>query len=163
MLKVNNELEKEIVDSYNKIYKANTKNLEEVLDILSEEFANNYKLLGDGQDAYDLLEDENKEFMNKFGFVYTLFKGGSWSISISDDFKEGDVENYINTINEYYQVNISTLPEAIDLIKIDIFKTMSNASCDAFTALNLILEEIFNGDDIFKLTNKNIEPRIDIL
>lgn len=163
MLKVSNELEKEMIDSYNRIYKANTKDLEEILDILSEEFANNYKLLGDGQDAYNLLEDENREFMSEFAFVYTLFGGKSWDISLSDDFKEEETQNYIDTIKKHYRADINTLEEAIDLINIDISKTISNAGCDVFSALNLILEDIFNGLNVFKITNRYIEPRIDIL
>lgn len=66
------ELNKQMVSDYNSIYGAEMETIDDILELLSEEFSNNYDYLGDAQDAFNLVADEYSEFMNKYCFVYSL-------------------------------------------------------------------------------------------
>ena len=158
---------KEIVEAYNSICEDKVDNIDEVLDILSEEFQSNYDQLGDAQDAYDALVDEYNEVMKNHCFVYNLSGDSSWSISTGKGFDSSKLSKYIEIVKEYYcDDNINTLDDILSKLERHVTKTMSNVGCDMFTALNSILEEDlqeFYNKDIFVVDGADEDARIEIL
>lgn len=161
------KVNKEIVEAYNAIYEEPVSDIKEVLDMLSEEFQENYNRIGDAQEAYDTLVDENSDLMKNHLFVYNLSGESEWSVSTGKGYKESSLEEYINIVKECYSdEKISTLDDVLSKIERDVQKTMSNAGCDMFTALNLILQEDlheFYGEDIFVIDGADCEARIEVL
>lgn len=158
---------KEIVEAYNSMCEDKVDNIDEVLDILSEEFQSNYDQLGDAQDAYDALVDEYNEVMKNHCFVYNLSGDNSWSISTGKRFDSSKFSKYIEIVKEYYcDDNINTLDDILSKLERHVTKTMSNVGCDMFTALNSILEEDlqeFYNKDIFVVDGADEDARIEIL
>ncbi|MBQ8998986.1 MAG: hypothetical protein IJ086_09925 [Clostridium sp.] len=161
------ELNKNIVNDFNLIQKTKVKNIQDVLDILSERFREIYDNKDDAQEAYNELTLEYPELMNKYCFAYTLSEGNGWSVSTGSDYNEEDLDKYLKVINEhYYHFSHDCLDDILSSIENDICNTMSNVGCDMFTALNLILEEDlyeFEDKNIFVIAGADCEPKIDIL
>lgn len=161
------EIGQEIVDKYNKLYNADIKSVSEVLDILSDEFAEKYSILSDGQTAYDELYDEHEELMEGYCFVYSLTGGDGWSLEMGSDYNPNNDEEYIKAAKEAYSHDrIEDIGDVLDAITRDIDRTMCNCGCDMFTAFNMILEEDFSsciGKSVFRISCDEVEPIIELL
>ena len=159
--KINNEL----LERYHSLYNVRLNDIEDLLDILSEEFASNYDRIGDAQSAFDTLEDENKELMKDICFLYNLSGDSSWSITTGDGYKEENLDKYIEAVRECYDdESIKTLQDVLCTIERRVDKDMCNAGCDMFTALDTILSEDLDleDDDVFVIDGADEEPRIEI-
>lgn len=155
----------ELLERYYALYDVKLDSIEELLDILSEEFASNYDRIGDAQLAFDTLEDENKELMKDICFLYNLSGDSSWSITTGDGYKEENLDKYIKAIRECYDdESIETLQDVLWKIEHRVDKDMCNAGCDMFTALDMILTEDLDlgDDDVFVIDGADEEPRIEI-
>lgn len=158
---------KEIVEAYNSVYENKVNSVDEVLDILSEEFQSNYDQLEDAQEAYDILANEYKDVMKNHCFVYSLSGNTKWSVSTGEGYDTAQLPGHIKVVKECYSdENITTLDDILSKIERHVTKTMSNVGCDMFTALNYILEEDlheFYDKNIFVIDGADAEPRIEIL
>lgn len=160
------QINNELLERYHSLYNEKLNDIKELLDILSEEFESNYHRIGDAQSAFDTLEDEHKELMKDVCFVYNLSGDSSWSVTTGDGYKEENLDKYIKIVKEYYDdESIETLQDVLCKIEHRVDKDMSNAGCDMFTALNMILtEDLDLGDDnVFIIEGADEEPRIEIL
>ena len=161
------EIGQEIVDKYNKLYNADIKSVSEVLDILSDEFAEKYSMLLDGQAAYDELYDEHKELMKGYCFVYSLTGGDGWRLEVGSGYDSNNDGEYIREAKEVYSYDkIEDIDDVLDAIIRDIDRTMCNGGCDMFTAFNMILEEDFSsciGKSVFRISCDEVEPVIELL
>lgn len=111
----------------------------EAIDALSNEFASAYELEGDGQEAYNYLFDfRMMHLLDDFDFVYTV-TGGNYSIEIGET--EESIDEIIQSVRDVYNVNVSSLDEAISEVENNIDNTMSNVGCDPYTALRLEKED----------------------
>lgn len=162
------EINNIMVNKYNELYKNQVESIEDVLDILSEEFTENYDRLGDAQLAYDTLEDEHKEFMtysDSCFFVYSLSGGSCWSVSTGSGYDENKLDEYIKEVKSHYLYeDVENLDDILCSMERQIGKDMSNAGYDMHTALKMILEEDFDfgGDNVFVIEGADEEPRIEI-
>ena len=79
-----------VINDFNKALSTPVKTIEELEDIMSEEFENYLRYSEDAQDAYDNMCDcEYDGLMKKYAFVYSLSgKGETWSIGIGEDFEK---------------------------------------------------------------------------
>lgn len=161
------EMNRKVIKDFNSTFKSNVTGINEVLDFLSKEFSDNYDNVSDAQDAFDTLVDEYSEFMNKYPFVYSLSGDETWEVSTGSDFKESNLNEYLKVVNKVYPgLEATTLDDALCRIERDVEKTMSNAGCDMFTALNLILSEDLSelcDESIFTIIGADSEPRIELL
>ena len=167
MSKKEHELNVQIIKDFNSILGRRITGINDVLDFLSEEFAEIYSRLDDAQDAFNTLADEYSELMNKYCFVYSLSGDGTWEVGTGYDYKEDMLEEYLKVVNNYYDgLNAETLDDILCKLERVVEKTMSNAGCDMFTALNLTISEDlpeFCDKDIFAIVGADAEPRIEIL
>ena len=172
-LKTKKDINNYLVAKYNELYDNKIKDVEDILDILSLEFEKRFNILGDAQDAYNEVEDEYSELMNssdEICFVYNLSGDGNWYVTTGDNFKEENLEKYLNIINKQYK-RFSFDPEAKDLgdilalLERQVDKTMCNGGCDMFTALKLILDDDLPELDkkVFVIEGADCEPKIEIL
>lgn len=161
------ELNREIVRDFNSEFGQNVTDINYVLDFLSKKFSDNYKYVSDAQDAFDTLVDEYSNFMNKYPFIYSLSGDETWKVSTGSNFKESNLNEYLKVVNKAYPgLEATTLDDALSRIEHDVKKTMSNAGCDMFTALYLILSEDlseFCNESIFAIIGADSEPRIELL
>lgn len=159
-------LNKKIVKAYNTIEENNVSSINEVLNILSKSFQENYNKLGDAQDAYDVVAEEYGDILKEACFVYNLSGSNVWDVSTGRGYDENQLPRYLDIIKSCYtDKKIKTLNDILSSIQKDVEKTMSNVGCDMFTALNLILEEDLYqlNSDVFVISNADCEPRIEIL
>ena len=100
-----------VINDFNKALNTPVKTIEELEDIMSEEFENYLRYSEDAQDAYDNMCDcEYDGLMKKYAFVYSLSgKGETWSIGIGEDFDYSKEDYYLNIFNEIYDKDFEKL------------------------------------------------------
>lgn len=156
-----------VINDFNKVLDEPIKTIQELEDILSEEFENYLRYSEDAQDAYDNMCDcEYDGLMKKYAFVYSLSgKGETWSIGIGEDFDYSKEDYYLNIFNEIYNEDFEDIDDITSKLENEVIKIMSNCGCDVFNAFNLILEEDFPeevGDSVFVIDNADGTPCIEL-
>ena len=154
-----------VVKRYNELNETKCMTVMDVLDILSDEFADAYNRIGDAQQAFDTVMDENKALAEGIAFVYTLSGDASWYVTRGSGYVEAKKAEYVLLVNETYDEDAEDFGEALGVIEHRVRKDMSNAGCDASNALNMILEEDLGQDldsPIFRIEGVDEDPRIEI-
>lgn len=122
--------------------------IDELEDVLSQMFSDEYDRASDAQEAFNNLNDELNGLLNKHCAVYCLgTKEGS--IVCSSEASEELIEKSINEWNDYYDENISDIDELCSVIEHRVTEGKCNCGCDAYNALSMIC------DDVFAFDNKN--------
>lgn len=140
--------------------------IEEYLEFLSDEFANELKYSEDAQDAYNNLDSKYSYYLGVLGCVYSLFDGESWSIEKNENYTDKDVLKYLKDFqNEYNDNSLTTIEDIVSTLDNHVRKTMCNVGCDVYTALNLELSEINeNISDMFIVDSAGEEiPKIELM
>lgn len=156
-----------VINDFNKALNTPVKTIEELEDIMSEEFENYLRYSEDAQDAYDNMCDcEYDGLMKKYAFVYSLSgKGETWSIGIGEDFDYSKEDYYLNIFSEIYDEDFEDIDDITSKLENEVMKIMSNCGCDVFNAFNLIVEEDFPeeiGDSVFVIDNADGTPSIEL-
>lgn len=156
-----------VINDFNKALNTPVKTIEELEDIMSEEFENYLRYSEDAQDAYDNMCDcEYDGLMKKYAFVYSLSgKGETWSIGIGEDFDYSKEDYYLNIFSEIYDEDFEDIDDITSKLENEVMKIMSNCGCDVFNAFNLIVEEDFPeeiGDSVFVIDNADGTPCIEL-
>lgn len=134
---------------------------EELLDVLSEMFANQYEGYSDAQEAFDDLNDYLEGKLNEHCGVYTLGTE-EWHIKI--DVKEPEKLNALmKQWGEYYG-SVSDADDLASSMEHRVMKDMSNVGCDVHNALAMLCSEVFDEYDssIYADIGES-NPRIDFL
>lgn len=109
---------------------------EAAIEVLSNNFSNLYDDMGDGQEAFDyMMEEDMRGMLDDFDFIYSV-TGDNWTVSVDD----AD-DSVIETVNELYGSKAKDLEDACSTVERQISKTMSNVGCDPYTALRLEKDE----------------------
>lgn len=128
---------------------------------LSEKFEELYDKMGDGQEAFDfLMEEDMCGMLDDFDFVYSV-TGENWSITVGESNSCEEYETVIQEINEIYDSNAKTIEEACSVVERRIEKTMSNVGCDPYTALKLEKEDEL--PDCFKVKAESDGVYVELL
>lgn len=137
--------------------------MDELLNQLSDKFANQCDNFDDAQEAFDELDAEYNFLLGKY-FVYSLSdEGERWYVSEGDTFLIEELPKYIASYKEYYgNHNITTVDDLTSVLEHRVMKDMSNAGCDPKTALRMILDDLdLNGK--FRIYGADGTPKIEIL
>lgn len=135
--------------------------LKEAEDYLSERLQEVYIEQDDAQEAFDALDTELNGLLGKY-FVYTLSgKDGEWHVGTGDAFDDTKLDDYIEAFQEHYNEEFESLDDLTSKLEYRVMKDMSNAGCDAFNALAMILEEDLLLDGVFAILGADEEPRIE--
>lgn len=109
---------------------------EVAIEVLSNNFSNLYNDMGDGQEAFDyMMEEDMRGMLDDFDFIYTV-TGDNWTVSA-----DGADDSVIEIVNELYGSKAKNLEEACSTVEKQVSKTMSNIGCDPYTALRLEKED----------------------
>lgn len=133
---------------------------EELLNALSEEFAEEYDGSPDAQDAYDNLNDYLDNFLEDHAGMYSLGTK-DWSIECYSNASKEIIESAINQWNQSYLSNIKDIDDLTSAITHDIMDTMSNVGCDVHNAFAIICEETFEEKHPLFIDLGEPNPRID--
>lgn len=132
---------------------------EDAINALSEEFSVLYEDMGDGQEAFDWLFNERMHhLLDDFSFVYSV-TGGDYSIEIKNTTES--IKDIIKSVNDTYDVEVSSLEDAISEVDNHLYDTMSNVGCDPYTALNIEIEEGIS--ESFKIIPKSDKVYVTLL
>lgn len=130
---------------------------EVAIELLSEKFAELYDEMGDGQEAFDfLMEEDMNGMLDDFDFVYSV-TGDNWNIEVD----ETADDSIVDIVNEAYGSNAEDLDEACSVVERQVSKTMSNVGCDPYTALRLEKED--DCPDCFKVKAESDRAYIELL
>ena len=135
---------------------------EELLDVLSEKFSENYDSSSDAQEAFDDLDDELDGILNKFSGVYSLGTK-EWSIHCSSEASKDAIEELISKWNSYYAYEVTDVDELCSAIEHRVLKDMCNCGCDVHNALAMLCNDVFGEDDLIYVDIGESNPRISFL
>ena len=119
--------------------------IDELENVLSQMFSDEYDKVSDAQEAFDNLDDELNGLLNEHCAVYHLGIK-EWSIVCSSEASEELIKKSINQWNDYYDKNISDIDELCSAIEYRVTKDMCNCGCDAYNALSMICDDVFALD-----------------
>lgn len=134
-------------------------NYEELLDVLSNMFEEEYEKYSDAQEAYDNIDDTLNGLLNKHCGVYTL-GSKEWEIICSNEATQETINNMITDWNEYYGTSISDINDLCGSVTHRVMKDMSNAGCDVYNALAMICNDVFTGKNALSVDIGELNPRI---
>lgn len=135
---------------------------EELLDVLSDMFTNEYEHSDDAQDAYNDLDDALENKISKFCGVYTL-GSEEWDICFNENISIEEKETALNQWNEYYCSDNSSIDDLTSSIIHRVMKDMCNCGCDVYNALSMIIDDVFEGKELFFVNIGELNPRIDFM
>ncbi|MGF7535221.1 hypothetical protein AAGG74_16325 [Bacillus mexicanus] len=152
-----------VVEKFEKILKRTIEGPEILEQILSEEFQANLRNQNDAQIAFDMLDSSLKGLISEY-FCYTLTDPEhSWTVTIGEEFKGGNLNDYLSSFKEHYSENFISLNDMTSKLENQILKDMSNSGCDCKSALAMILEEDLGLEGIFSISGADAEPRIEFI
>lgn len=134
---------------------------DELLAVLSEMFQDKYSKYPDAQEAFDDLDDDLNGLLTKNCGVYSLGTK-EWEIKI-EQMNEKTKEKHIKDWNEYYGSEIKDLDDLADSITHRVMKDMSNAGCDVYNALAMIIDDVFGETNLIYVDLGEENPRIEFL
>lgn len=143
-----------IVDSFS--------TFDELLDVLSDMFAEEVEDSSDAQEAYDNLNDALGGIIEKHCGVYSLGTK-DWSIECSTDNSKELISQLIQKWNDYYDDKITDIDELCSSLTRRVGKDMCNAGCDVHNALSMISDDVFVGKHPFFVELGEKNPRISFL
>lgn len=144
----------------NEVLNTELTSINELEEMLSEKFQKLYEENEEAQVAFNELDEELGGLLGKY-FVYTLSADGEmWSVGIGEGYEASKLSEYLTTFKEYYNEDVQTIEDCTSKLEYRVMKDMSNAGCDAFTALSMILEEDLGLEDVFVIVGADSEPRI---
>lgn len=119
--------------------------IDELEDVLSQMFSDEYDRASDAQEAFDDLNDELNGLLNKHCAVYCLGTK-EWSIVCSSEASEELIKKSIDKWNDYYGKNVANIDGLCSSINFRVMNDMSNCGCDAYNALSMICDDVFAFD-----------------
>ena len=135
---------------------------DELLDVLSEMFSDEYEKESDAQDAFNNLDEELGGLLGKYCAVYTLGTK-EWVIECSGDVSKEKIEEVIASWNDYYDDNLADINDLCDSITHRVMKDMSNCGCDVYNALSALCDDVFGDGHPFYVDLGDENPRISFL
>lgn len=154
---------KNVVKEFENILKTTIKCPENLEQILSEEFQANLRIQNDAQIAFNMLDSSLEGLLSQY-FCYTLTEPEhSWTVTIGEEFKEANLNEYLSSFKEHYSENFTSLNDMISKLENQIIKDMSNSGCDCKSAIAMILEEDLDLEGIFTISGADAEPRIEFI
>lgn len=135
---------------------------EELLNALSEEFAEEYDGCSDAQDAFDNLNDYLDNFLGDHAGMYSLGTK-DWSIECYSNATKELKEGAINQWNSYYSSNITDINDLTSAASHRLSKDMSNCGCDIHTAFAMLCDDVFADEHPLFVDLGESNPRISFL
>lgn len=136
--------------------------IDELEDVLSQMFSDEYDRASDAQEAFDDLNDELNGLLNKHCAVYCLGTK-EWSIICSSEASEELIKKSIDEWNDYYDKNVADIDDLCSSINVRVMKDMSNCGCDVYNALAMICDDVFGDENPFYVDCGEPNPRISFL
>ena len=134
---------------------------DELLEFLSNEFANEYENCDDAQKAYNNVNDKYDGLLGEY-FVYTLGTE-SWRITTQEGAELNDLLEAIELWNNYYGSDVKDIEDFCSELENRIYKDMSNAGCDVFNALTMIADDVGFDKDLILIDLGELDPKIELL
>ncbi len=125
-----------MLNKFNKIMNTNFKSTQELTNALTKMFIEETCRTSDYQEAFNNLNDMIGGNLLAEYYCYSLSVGGEWSIYISDQFSEEMLQAFIND-----GWKVKDIDDLACEIESKVMDTECNAGCDAFTALELEMED----------------------
>ena len=135
---------------------------EELVNVLSQMFEEEYESSSDAQEAYNCLNDNLEGLLGKHCAVYKLGTE-EWSIDCDSKATKESIKNVITKWNDYYGSKNTTIEGVCDAITHKVMKTTSNYGCDAHNALFEICLDVFEDGHPFFVNIGDENPRIEFL
>ena len=144
------------------IIKENFSTYNELLDVLSQMFSDEYDNLPDAQEAFNSLDNQLNGLLNKYYGVYSLGTK-EWEILCSSEASNELINQSINEWDDYYNTKITNIDCICDSIASKVMDDMSNCGCDVHNALSMICDDVFSGENPFFVDCGEENPRISFL
>lgn len=125
---------KESLNVLNKYFKKDKKNLKDYEKELSKMFEEELNNFEDAQETFNYMNHILKGSLDYF--CYVLSDGGEWSVKA-----EGITKEHLLLLNECLDKTFNDTDDLISYLENKIYDTESNVGCDAYTALNLELND----------------------
>lgn len=135
---------------------------DELVDVLSHMFVEEFENSSDAQDAFDNLNDTLGGIIKKHSGVYSLGTK-DWSIEYYTDAPKELIAQLIEKWNKYYDTKITVIAELCDSLTRRVEKDMCNSGCDVHNALAFISDDVFADKHPFYVELGEDNPRITFL
>lgn len=149
-----------MLNKFNTKMNKNFKSKQELTNALTKMFIEETCRTSDYQEAFNNLNDMIGGNLLAEYYCYFLSVGGEWSVYISDQFSEEMLQAFIDA-----GWNIKDIDDLASEIECKIMNTEGNVGCDAFTALNLEMEDFpvgYEWDEYIEISVPCGEPYLEL-
>lgn len=150
-----------MLNKFNETMNGNFNDVEELEEKLNEMYLEEVDKADDLQVAFDNLNDRIGSNLLANYYCYCASDGGEWTISISDKFSQEMLQAFIDD-----GWDVSDADELASEIEGKVMDTECNVGCDAYTALDLEMEDFplgYDWEEYIQVSTPEGEPCLVLL